>query len=701
MSTLSPPWRDNGGSRRGVPPSFRAMLEPRRLAVVGASDRAGSFGRRMTLEALRSPAKPHVDLVNPRRATVLGQECLPGLESVDEPPDLVLLGVPDAALVEQLQRAASIGAAGAVIFGSAVGLGPRLREIATDAGMALCGAACMGFVNVSYGIRALGYIERFPLEPGPVALVSHSGSAFSALLRTHRRLAFSLAVSSGLELVSTAADYLHYALQLPETQVIGLLLETLRDADRLASALDTAAGRNVPVVALTVGSSPTGRAMVDAHSGAVAGDDAAWEALFDAYGVHRVDDMDEMVDTLEVFAIGRRPRPGAVGLATVHDSGAERALVADTAAAVGIHFASLQPSTLSKLSEMLDPGLRPDNPLDVWGTGADTRALFADCLRCMAGDPAVGAVALVVDLVAEYDDDESYVDAVLDAADTVDSPLVVLSNVASAVDQSRAARLRASDVPVLEGTRSGLRALRCLLTHGRARVRPAAGPVDAGRAAKWRNRLAAGPVGGAEAMCLLADYGLPAAVTIPAVSAPSAVAAAEQLGYPVVLKSDEPALTHKTDVGGVILGLTGTADVERAYLRLTERLGHRVVVQAQAGAGVELALGLVRDPALGPLIVLAAGGTLVEVLSQRVVALPPLDAPGAARMLERLPASRLLDGVRGGAASDAGAVHAALVGLSQLAIELGESVDALDVNPLVVSPAGALAVDALVVPHRA
>jgi acyl-CoA synthetase (NDP forming) len=417
--------------------------------------------------------------------------------------------------------------------------------------------------------------------------------------------------------------------------------------------------------------------------------------------VHRVDDLDEMADTLELFAIGRRPRPGVVGLATVHDSGAERALVADVATAVGVDFAPLQPSTVASLGTLLDPGLRPDNPLDVWGTGADTRALFADCLRCMAGDPAVGAVALVVDLVVEYDEDESYVDAVLDAVDAVDSPVVVLSNVASAVDQRRAGRLRAAGVPVLEGTRSGLRALRSLLTHGQVPARPTAGQVDTDRAAHWRNRLVTGSLGGAEAMCLLADYGLPVAETVSAASASAAVAAAEQLGYPVVLKSDEPAWPHKTDAGGVALGLNEGGDVEKAYRLMTRRLGPRVVVQAQAVAGVEFALGLVRDPALGPLLVLAAGGTLVEVLGQRVVALPPLDASGAARMLTRLPARRLLDGVRGGGACDPDAVHTALVGLSQLAVELGQSIDALDVNPLIVSPSGALAVDALVLPHWA
>ena len=214
---------------------------------------------------------------------------------------------------------------------------------------------------------------------GPVALITHSGSVFSALLRTRRHLGFTLAVSSGQELVTTTASYLEYALSRDETRVVGLLLETMREPDLLRTALGRAADRDVTVVALTVGRSEKGRAMVAAHSGALAGDDGAWEALFDAYGVIRVGDLDEMADTLELFAAGRRApgRTGGGGIATVHDSGAERALVVDVAASVGVPFAPISDPTRRRLAALLDPGLVPGNPLDVWGTGSDTEGLFA------------------------------------------------------------------------------------------------------------------------------------------------------------------------------------------------------------------------------------------------------------------------------------------------------------------------------------
>ena len=305
------------GARGPAPPdALVSMLEARTVALVGASPREGSFGHRLVTEVSKSTAPLDIHLVNPRYDEVLGRRCVASLDEVPAPVDLVLLGVPDAALETELGRAAARGDAGAVIFGSVHvpfpgdGLRARLAELARDAGMALCGGGCMGFVNVVHGLRAVGYVEPDPLPAGPVALVSHSGSAFSALLRTNRRIGFTLAVSSGQELVTTAADYLPYALDLPGTGLVALLLETLRAPDALRAALARAAEQDVAVVALTVGGSPTGRRMVSAHSGALAGDDGVWEALFDAFGVVRVSDLDEMLDTLELFSAGRRATPG-------------------------------------------------------------------------------------------------------------------------------------------------------------------------------------------------------------------------------------------------------------------------------------------------------------------------------------------------------------------------------------------------------
>jgi acyl-CoA synthetase (NDP forming) len=746
--------------------AVRVMLEARSVALVGASSRPASFGRRMLDEVAKSPARPRVYPVNPRYAELDGAQCFPSLADLPEPPELTLLAVPDAALEQQLALAAAVGCRSAVIFGNAheqrapddarPPLRERLVAIARSADMALCGAGCMGFVNVSYGLRAVGYTEPDPLPAGPVALVTHSGSVFSALLRARRGIGFTVAVSSGQELVTAAPAYLEYALGLPDTRVLGLVLEVIRDGAGLRRALAVAADHDIPVVLLSVGSSAGGREMVAAHSGALAGSDGGWEALARAHGVLRVSDLAEFADTLELFAVGRRARavgtrarstaasePARPGIATVHDSGLERAHVVDIAEAVGVPFAEIGPATVSRLGALLDPGLVPANPLDVWGTGADTTDLFGGSLLALAADPAVQAVALAVDLVHELDGDQSYPLAMLDVAAQTDKPLAVVSNLGSAIDLDVARQLRAAGVPVLEGTRSGLLALRHLLDYARRAAaagsrggepcvgvgEPCAGgcePCAGGgepragsgelrvgggepradgasrpdRQARGAALLASGHASGTPLLELLAEYGISVAATRPAADVDAVAAAAEELGYPVVLKTGEPRFQHKSDVGGVVLGIGDAEQLVRAYADLAARLGPEVLVCQSVPAGVELALGIVADPELGPLVVVGAGGVLVELLADRRVALPPVSAGLAAGLLAELRVRPLLDGVRGAGPADLDAVIQAIRGLSELAIELGSHLEALDINPLICGPRGAIAVDALAIVRR-
>jgi acyl-CoA synthetase (NDP forming) len=749
------------------------MLEARSVALVGASPRPGSFGQRMIHEVGRSPARPDIYLVNPRYRQIGGRPCYPSLAELPGPADLVLLGVPDAALEEQLRLAARCRSAAAVIFGNAhedpppatpdggssrpgpavapVGgragaasrpvLRERLAAIARGGRMELCGAGCMGFVNVARGLRAIGYVEPDQLSAGPVALVTHSGSVFSTMLRSGRAIGFTLAVSSGQELVTPAAAYLEYALALPETRVLALVLEAMREPGRLRAVLAGAAARDIPVVLLTVGSSARGQAMVAAHSGALAAQDGGWEALADAYGLHRVGDLAELADTLELFAIGRRARlpaasPGQAGIATVHDSGLERAHTADLAEQLGVPYASIGEPTLARLASLLDPGLEPANPLDIWGTGDDAQRQVAGSLVALADDPAVAVVALAVDLVREFDGDRSYPAAVLAAAARTAKPVAVLTSFASAVDQEVAGELRAAGIPVLEGMRTGLLALRHLLDQaGRdvlarsvppgsqaslARLEPsgdgqrddggqpggglpgsgrAGWQPDEARRARGAALLAAGQAAGAPLLDLLRDYGIAAARTEPAAGIDAVLAAATAIGYPVVLKTDEPGIPHKSDAGGVLLGIRGPAELAAAYRDLTARIGPRALVCETIPPGTELALGIARDQDLGPLVVVGAGGVLVELLADRAVALPPVSGDQAGRMIGRLRAARLLAGVRGEPAADIGAVIRAITGLSALAMELGDDLAALDVNPLICGPSGAIAVDALAIPR--
>ena len=665
------------------------MLGARSMALVGASPRPDSFGSRMILEAQRGSARFH--LVNPRYDRIGELPCVPSIGEVDEPVDVALLGVPDAVLPDQLAAAATAGAKSAVLFGSAHGLKDEITGIAADAGMAVCGAGCMGFVNNALGVRALGYLEPDPLPDGGVSLVTHSGSAFSTLLRARRGFGFRLAVSSGQELVTDTADYVDYALDDPETRIIGLLLETPRSVPRLRKTLLRAAGQDVPVVILTVGGSPRGRAMVAAHSGALAGERAAWEAFCAATGAVHVSDLAEFSDTIELFSAGRRAKPG--GIATVHDSGAERALVADLAHELGVEFADLAPETLTAIGSNLDDGLAATNPLDVWGTGADTRNLFGACLRAMVDDPAVAVTALAVDLVTEFDGDTAYADAVIDVAKLTDAPIAVMASVASAIDPSTAERLRDSGIPVLEGARSGLAAMdhlaRWPLPVDKSDV-----AVDSDRRARWVSRLRAGVA----PFELLADYGVPVVDVHGADSVGAVLEAADAVGYPVALKT--VAALHKSDVGGVALDLRDETALREAYAAMADALGPAVTVEPMVGAGVEVSVGIVRDPGFGPLLIVAAGGTLVELLADRVVACPPVSHAGARNLLDGLRIRPLLAGWRGQPPVDIDALAQVIVAFSQMAVEIGDVVDAVEANPVIATPHGVVAVDALLIANQ-
>ena len=684
--------------------ALRAMLEARSVAVVGASPKFDSPGNYMMRQLIIGGFSGEVAAVNPRYDRVEGIACYPSLAEVPYVPDLVLLGVGNRRLERQMEEAAHCGAQGVVVFASGLEDPPgdpplteRLRSIATEAGMVVCGANCMGFADVERGLRALAFDERADLEPGNVAWISHSGSAFSALLHAERGIRFNLAVSTGQELTTTMADYMLYALERDSTRVISLFLETVRDPEAFRLALETAAERDVPVVALKVGRTPTSRRLVTAHSGALAGDAAAYEALFDAYGVARVGSLNEMADLVELLGAGRRAAPG--GLAAILDSGGERAHLVDAAADLGVPFAHPSEETIQDVAARLEPGLPAVNPLDAWGTDKDPYNIFLDCSRYLADDPATGAFAYVVDLHSDRVE-RGHAWAAQRVWASTDKPFALVCGVTSAIQESAAALLRSFGIPVLEDVTSGLRAFGHLFERRDARALLPSTPPDPmpqETVRRWREILAAGErLGEARALELLADYGVPVAQTASATDLDGVVAAAGRLGYPVAIKT--ATASHKTEVGGVTLGIWGEDALTSAYREMSSRLGSAVTVQEMVEPGVEMALGVVRDAQFGPLVLVAAGGELIETLGDRRLALPPLDYARASKLIDRLSVRPLLDGVRGAPPADVHALALALSRLSLLACDLGDLIGAVDVNPIVVGPHGCTAVDALVEP---
>lgn len=692
---------------RGYPrprPDLGPLLRPRSVALVGASATPGSFGHALLRQALDTGYAGAVYPVNPTRDEIDGTRCYPTLGDLPGPADCAVLAVGDARLEESLCAAVAAGIPAAVIFGampdpgSSDPLPERLREVAQAAGMALLGGNCMGYYNAVDRLYISGYPVRERAPAGGIAFVSHSGSAFSAMANSGRDFRFSWVISPGQELAVTAADYLRYLVQQPETRAVGLFLESVRDPEGFVTALEQAAAADVPVVVLKVGRSEQGRRMALAHSGALAGSDAAFSALCERWGVLRVDSLDEMGDALELLAAPRRVRPG--GLALGGDSGGERAMIVDRAAVLDVPWADLGAATLGEIAAALEPGLQPGNPLDMWGSGKDWQASYEQCLTAMARDAAVGATVLAVDLVPGSRLAPDYIDVVLRVQGQTGAPLAVLGNMSSTIDRAFARRLREGGVPVLMGTDTGLRALGHALRRGK--VAPAQTP-DSARAAAWASLLS--PAGGAldevAAKQVLRAWGIPVVAEQLAVSEHEAVLAASALGWPVVLKSAAPGLLHKSDAGAVRLHVTDVDQVAAVYADLRERFGPQVVVQQQIDTRemVELFLGMSQDPEFGPLLSVGLGGIWVEALEAITFALPPIDANLAARMLARIPGSKLLDGGRGRAPVNRTAVIDAIVAFSQLACDLSQHIAEIDVNPLLAGPHGVVAVDALIVPR--
>jgi acyl-CoA synthetase (NDP forming) len=410
--------------------------------------------------------------------------------------------------------------------------------------------------------------------------------------------------------------------------------------------------------------------------------------------------MDEMADTLELMTSRRRPTPG--GLGVVHDSGGERALLIDTAHTAGVPLADVSTATEKRIGAALDPGLDPANPVDAWGTGRGATDVFAECLAALADDPAVGLVAFCVDLTSEevLDDTgsppeagppmEAYAKVAAQVSAGTDKPVVVLANLASAADPEQAAALRSAGVPVLEGTLTGLLAI----AHAFARRdHPTAAPLPRTTRRPGSAEAMLGFGNEAATLRLLQSYDITTSDFAEAATIDEVLAAAADIGYPVALKTAAPGVVHKSDAGGVVLGLANPQALAAAYADLVGRLGPGALVAEMAPAGLELALGMVRDPSFGSLVVLATGGVLVEAIGRRAVALAPLDLPGAQRLVTALGLDPLLDDLRGVGRLDRAALADTVVRFSELASDLPREVTAVDVNPVIVHPLGCVAVD--------
>ncbi len=697
---------DSPGSEAAPEARLAPLLNPRSIAFVGASARNGTPGHTM-LDLNRGGSREgRLYPVNPRYSRIDGVDCYPSLSELPEVPDLVVLGLADRRLESALTEAAAAGARAAVIFGGAnleepeqTRLVRRLTAIAMEADIPICGGNGMGFYNLDAGLRITFSRPPRATRAGNVALISHSGSSWSSLTHNDGRLRFNLSVSSGQELNVGVADYLRYALSMPTTRAIGLILETVRSPEDFVSALAEANAREVPVMVLKVGRTEQSARLAISHSGAIVGDDAAFDAIFEHYGVGRARTLEELAAGLLLLSSACRVGPG--GLALIHDSGFERELLIDLASDHGVALASISPETRDRLAALLDPGLEPVNPLDAWGTGRDYERVFSECLCALMEDPDTACGFISHSIRDDFWISEGWTRVAEESARRCAKPIGVVSNFPWVQDGVVVERMSDLGVPVIGGMGNGLDAARHLFAWrdflARETSPPPAG-LDVSRLDAWRTRLETGEVlDEAEGLALLADYGLDVACSRVASSREEIEALAEVIDVPVALKTAMPGVHHKSDSGGVVLGVAPDRLTE-AYDALAARLGPRVLVADMAPPGAEMALGVVRDPHFGPLVVVAAGGVHIELLADRRLAVPPFDSDRAKELIARLRCRPLLDAHRGRPAASVDALAEALARLSVLAQELGRWIGELDVNPIIAGPDRAVAVDALVVP---
>jgi len=677
------------------------LLRPASVAIVGASARAGSMGDWALTNLLKGGFGGAVYPINPRYEELQGHRCFASLSALPAVPELVIFAVSDQRIEAVLDEAIALGVPAAVVHSSAIldddqppVLRDRLQKKILAAGMLVCGVNGMGFYNVRDHVWACGFDSARHEAPGNVSLISHSGAGMSGLIDCEQRLRINFAVSTGSEISVSMDEYLDFVLDLPETRAVGLFVETARNPAALRAALEKAQRGGIPIVAIKVGKTERAARLTVSHSGAMAGNDAAFAALFDRYGVTRVADMDQLATTLILFAELHPVRAG--GLVTLHDSGGERQLIIDLADDIGVPLTELQPATVAALKTVLDPELPAVNPLDSWSRGGeDFEERTTRALSIMMQDEGAALGAAVLNRAPEGEVYAPYLNYIQRASAESGKPAALVAARQGPAGDELATTATHAGFPVLDGVSQFLRGVRALFAYRDFLLQPAAAPaaINTDAVRKWQGRLQRGErLDEYEALAMLRDFGLPAIEALRVTDANALQAVSE---YPVVLKTDT-GIAHKSDVDGVVLNIGNAPQLTSAYEKLAAALGPQALVAPMAAAGVEMLLGAVRDEQFGPVVVIGFGGVLAETLHDVSFALPPFDAAHARRCVDRLQLRKLLDGVRGRPAADVDAFCRLASQFSVLVDALRDELLEVDINPVIVHASSCTIVDALV-----
>ena len=690
-----------------------ALFNPGSVAVIGASERPGSVGRTLLWNLLRSPFGGTVYPVNPRRHSVLGVHCYASVADLPEPVDLAVIATPAPGVPDVVAACAAAGVRAAIVISAGFReVGPegaalegRLRDAVRGSGLRLLGPNCLGLMNPRSGLNA----SFAPSQPaaGHVGFLSQSGAICTAVLDWSRRqnVGFSAFVSMGSMLDVGWGDLITELGDDPATRSIVIYMEAIGDARSFLSAAREVA-LTKPIVLIKGGRSAEAARAAASHTGALAGSDAVLEAALRRCGVLRVERLSDLFDLAEVLAKQPR-RPAGPRLAILTNAGGPGVLATDALVLSGGELASLDPATVAALDAVLPPHWSRANPIDILGDADPER--YGRAIEIALADPNSDGLLVILTPQAMTDPAATAV-RLRELAARSSKPLVASwmggEEVAAGEDLLNQAGIATNDYPdaaarlftALWRYSYNLRGIyeTPALVPEASDQEPAAVQLDDGLAGLQRAQAEGRELlTEVEAKQVLAGAGIPVVDTRLAGTPEEAVAAAEAIGYPVVLKLNSATITHKSDVGGVRLDLAGPEAVADAYRTMAATVRERCGAEAFSGvsvqpmlprdAGLELIVGSSLDPQFGPVILFGSGGTLVEVQRDSAVALPPLNTTLARRLMEQTRVYRALQGVRGGPPADLAALEQLLVRLSRLVLEQ-PAIREIDINPLLVLP---------------
>lgn len=686
---------------------LQPLLKPSSIAVLGASQKSGSVGNEVIVNLLRGGFEGSIYPVNPGYEEILGIACYPSLVDLPARPDMVIFAISDRRIESALDEVIALNIPACTIFSALIldndstpNLKQRIATKAQNAGLLVAGANGMGFYNVRDRVLAGGFDTRDHPYPGNVSLISQSGAGMSGIVDCEQRLQFNLAVSSGYELTVSMEDYLDYALDLKETKVVGLFLETSRYPHKLIQAFKKANQRRIPIVVLKVGRTDLAAELAVSHSGALAGSDQCYNAVFDRYGVQRVDDMDQLATTLIMFAQTDQITQGDV--VSLHDSGGERQLMIDLADSLKVPLTKLQPSTITQLENLLDAGLPAVNPLDGWGAGGpNASAMMADCFTALLADIGAALGAVIHDRGPNSEVYSSYLNYLHQAHAASGKPVFLVANRQGSGTDELAITSTHNGFAVIDGVSQFLIGARGLLNYRDFQLREPMFSVgiDQTKYDYWRQRLQAETkVTETLASQCLANLGIPMLQSILVGSEKELALAGANVGFPLVLKTAQPEIDHKSDVGGVVLNIANQAGLLKAYREMADRLGPKgMVAPMLQSSGIEMILGISRDSQFGPTVVAGFGGIFAEVLSDVAVLIPPFNATAVKRVLENLSMADLLKGARGASKVDVDSYCEAAARLSEIAVAFSDTLVEVDINPIMLTADGCVGLDALMV----